>query len=643
MRGYLAILLASCSASVGLAQWQQAQVAAQSTAAIGDGLNQWQMLRQGSGYPFATYAAFLNRFPGWPGESDLRRAAERVIGPADSPGQVVGFFARNEPVTPQGWLRYAEALDASGRRGEAVVAARKAWAGGALSDADRLQLTIRFAGDLDAASHDARMDRLLWLRSTAPATTQLSLTSGTRRSLFAARLAMQTRAPDVDFHVANTQGTGPADAGWLLDRANLYRANGQEDAARALMARPRTLAAPPLDPVRWLDALWFYAQGAAAAGSSQTAYDIARQLSDAYPAGTVVRDRPLAERDDYTNLAFMAGSLAYHQLGRPADAIAHYERYAAAARTAQTQSKGLYWAGRAALRAGRTQDANRFFERAAAYVDQFYGQLANERLGRVPAFPLASGQGASAQERAAFLAKPLVQAARVLGERGDWSNQSLFLRAIAADLKSDGDAWAAAEFADRIGRPDLRVMVGRNVDIGIRRSFVPAGFPTSPLNPQAQPAFTIAHAIARQESQFDRRIVSRAGARGLMQLMPGTAAETAGKMGLDYVPSMLDDPRYNADLGSYYISRLLDRYNGNFVLAVAAYNAGAGNVNKWLATNGDPRAPGRDVIEWIEDIPFKETRDYVQRVLENAVIYDQINPGGRRRGLSEFLGKSTPG
>jgi soluble lytic murein transglycosylase len=153
------------------------------------------------------------------------------------------------------------------------------------------------------------------------------------------------------------------------------------------------------------------------------------------------------------------------------------------------------------------------------------------------------------------------------------------------------------------------------------------------------------HAIARQESQFDRKIVSRAGARGLMQLMPGTARETAGFIGIGYSPSMLDDPQYNIQLGSWYFGRLMDRYQGSYPLAVAAYNAGPGNVNKWLAANGDPRATG-DILGWIEAIPLSETRGYVQRVLENAVVYDLLNPKGgqpRRNPLSTYLGKRTPG
>ncbi len=161
--------------------------------------------------------------------------------------------------------------------------------------------------------------------------------------------------------------------------------------------------------------------------------------------------------------------------------------------------------------------------------------------------------------------------------------------------------------------------------------------------------WTMIHAIARQESQFDRAITSYAGARGLMQLMPATAREQAGRMGLSYNESALFDPDFNVTLGSSYFVKLLSYYNGSYPLAVAAYNAGMGNVNKWLKANGDPREPGGDIVQWVEDIPIYQTKDYVQRVLENAVVYDLVNPvkaatvAQSAAPLSRYLGKRQPG
>ena len=242
----------------------------------------------------------------------------------------------------------------------------------------------------------------------------------------------------------------------------------------------------------------------------------------------------------------------------------------------------------------------------------------------------------------------MVRAARLLGPLGRWQDQSQFLRTIAGNARTDADHVLAADLSRSIGRPDLGVMVARNARNTGVSDFVASGFPKMAVPALAEPYWTMVHAISRQESQFDRQIVSPAGARGLMQLMPGTARDTAGKLGLGYdFGRLTSDPAYNIMLGSSFFARLLDQFGGSHVLAVAAYNAGPGNVRKWLAANGDPRMPGVDVVDWIEAIPFAETRAYVQRVLENAVVYDAMNPARARmpelNRLSAYLGKNTPG
>ena len=174
------------------------------------------------------------------------------------------------------------------------------------------------------------------------------------------------------------------------------------------------------------------------------------------------------------------------------------------------------------------------------------------------------------------------------------------------------------------------------------------GYPTVNIPASQSHNWTLAHAIMRQESQFDKAAVSHAGARGLMQLMPGTARETSGKISMAYRPDALTvDTDYNIQLGSTYIQRMLDYYGGSYPLAIAAYNGGPGNVNKWLKANGDPRTGQIGIMEWIEKIPLSETRDYVYRVLENAVMYDHLHPEKARvrsaTPLSTYLGKPTPG
>jgi soluble lytic murein transglycosylase len=652
MRGLIATGLALVYAAPAVAQdllaAQPSRSAVVSTSAgLSNAVLQWNAIRQSETLPFSSYAEFLIAHPGWPNEAALRKNAERNLRPdSASPTTVIAFFTRFPALTPTASLRLAEAHMSLNQTEAAHAAARRAWTGGALSAEDETRLLSRFGPILGPDEHDLRMDRLLWQRATTIAARQLPATSPTRQPVYGTRLALLTKAPDAAAELSAALDRARGDTGLLMDRVTWLRMTGQEGTARALLAAPRQLSFAPLDPVKWMETLYVAARGAAATGAMQQAFDIAKQVDDTYPARMTVRDRPIGERDLYTNLTWLAGTSALNRLGRPADAVGMFERYARAAKSPQTISKGLYWAGRAAEAARQTAQANAYYTQAAAYFDQFYGQLATERLGLPLAISAASRTiEISANERDAFNKREIVRVAEMLGQTGDWSNQSLFVRAIAAAAESDADHMLAVELSQRIKRPDLAVMAGRSAGINGLRDYVRAGFPTVTGDSADHDTWTMIHAIARQESQFDRKIVSRAGARGLMQLMPGTARETAGFIGISYNPSMLDDPEYNIRLGSWYFGRLMDRYQGSYPLAVAAYNAGAGNVNKWLAANGDPRVTG-DILGWIEAIPFTETRGYVQRVLENAVVYDLLHPKGnqpRRNPLSTYLGKRQPG
>jgi len=618
--------------------------------ALAEAVLRWDRLRQSDGYPFTDYSSFLIEHPGWPGETAMRRAAEKAINVASySPSEVVRFFTALPPLTNTGQARYAEALFAMGQPDRARDAARKAWTGGVLSAEDEARLLGRFGSVLTPVEHDQRMETLLWQRATAAAQRQILFASPARRPLYEARLAMQARNTDAPLKVSALGSAASADAGYLVDRARYLRDTGASLQARQLFATTRRLDAPPFDPEKWLDTLLVFARGAANDSQWTSAYGIAGQLDDAYPAGTSVRDQPLGERDDYTSLAWLAGTVALNRMARPADAVGMFDRYARAARTPQTQSKGFYWAGRAAQAAGNATSANSYFTLAAAFYDQFYGQLAAERLGRKLPQPESPAVVSIPMEaRAAFNQSELVRAARLLRDLGAWQDQTQFVRAIAAKAENANDHLLASELSKEIGRPDLGVMVARNARIDGSIDYLRSGFPEVRVPEVMAHRWTMIHAISRQESQFDREAVSHAGARGLMQLMPGTAREQAGKLGLPYDNGRLTlDTSYNIMLGSGYFERMLNYYGGNHVLAVAAYNAGPGNVNKWLTANGDPRLGTVDVIQWIEAIPLFETRNYVQRVLENAVVYDLVNPDKARmpahNPLSAYLGKRTPG
>ncbi|WP_293942694.1 lytic transglycosylase domain-containing protein [Sphingomonas sp.] len=611
------------------------------------GLSDWRRLRGSDGYAFADYARFIMANPGWPGETAMRRSAEKAMRPGETPTTVLGFFQSVQPLTGNGFARLAESLATSGRATEALTAARSAVGSADLGAYDEASLMARFAGQLGYADFDRRTDALLIARKTSDATRMLAWSSAARRPAFAARIALQTRALDSETQYGAVAAQVASDAGLLMDRARYLRDTGNEASARFLMARPHSFTARPANLDAYLDFATNLARSAAADRQYQTAYDIARQVDDLFPAGADVALQPLGVRDAYTNLTWLGGEVALVYLNRPADAVALFDRYSRGGRSLQVLTKGAYWAGRAATTAGRITDGNAYYERAAAVPESFYGQLALERLGRsVPAPGGLPAMLASDTQRSQFQQKRIVRALRQLGASGRRDEQTLFVRSLSEAVNSDTDRVLTVELSQSLGRPDLAVWTARSARIQGATFYYKPAFPAYSVGVSGK-SWSLTHGITRQESSFDRDAMSPVGARGMMQLMPRTAREQAAKMGMAYDPYRLtSDPSFNMLLGSAYFARLVDYWGGNYPLAVASYNAGSGNVRKWIAANGDPRNPGVDVIRWIEDIPFTETRGYVQRVLENSVVYDRLNPTPMAAGpvhLSQYLGKSRPG
>ncbi|MGL5837866.1 MAG: transglycosylase SLT domain-containing protein [Sphingorhabdus sp.] len=609
---------------------------------ISAALQRWKMLNQSSNYAFSEYASFLMTYPDWPNADEMRKNAEQAINLLSySPNQAVAYFNRLEPLTNGGRAKYAIALAATGDSARAEQWGRRAWREGPLTDDDETRIFQLMGGKLTTVDHDARVSRLLWSNATRAAQKWLPYASPARRPIFEAQLAHELKAPDAAAKFAATGQAGLSDAGLLVDRVSLLRSQGNSWAARELLASRPALSAPPHIARDWLKVLLTNAEAAETDGQYEVAYRIASKLRDAFPAGTDITKLDLATRDPYTSLAWLAGEAAYYRLGRPREAIEMFNLYTAGARTPQTQAKGLYWAGRAAKKAGDMASAQRYWTEAARFYDFFHGQLALEALGQpLPATPSAP----PLPQLAANSVPPTYTAARMSSSFPGWKDSNSFMRALSNSAKTEEDFKRLFAWANMIGRPDLAVIAARSARIEGHSSTIRLGYPTVAVPADQAGNWTFIHAIARQESQFDRNAVSHAGARGLMQLMPGTARETSGKIAMAYRPEALNsDITYNIQLGSTYFQRMLSYYGGSYPLAVAAYNAGPGNVNKWLARNGDPRTGRIDILDWIEQIPIFETRNYVQRVLENAVMYDHLNPDKARyktaTPLSNYLGR----
>ena len=614
------------------------------------GLQRWRVLTQSDNYSFEDYAGFLVTYPGWPEDTRMRRNAEQAINiNSFSPSRVLAYFARFEPTTNAGAAKYAVALQAAGQRDKAGQWARTAWRGGTLTDEDEAALMARFGSAFSIEDHDARMDALLWARATRDAARQLGFTSPARRPVFAARLAQLTESSDANEQATAVGAIARDDAGYLADRARYLRNTGQSYAARQLLATRLPLRVKPAKPDTWFEAMLINAEAAANDRQWTVAYDIASKIEDAYAAPTRIADEDSRVRDKYSDLAWVAGTAALNGMRQPAKAIRMFDLYAQSYDSPNITSKGYYWAGRAAAEAGQTEQAKAYFEKAAAFPDYFYGQLSLERLGRpLPVFNRKPAIEITDADRRAFDQEPLVIATKASVRTGPWREQIRFHRALAYNAKTAKEYMLISDLATRIGARDLGVIKGiSSLGAGVG-AIDETSFPTIEVPFGHEGSWTLIHAITRQESQFAQGAISHAGARGLMQLMPGTAREQSGKVNLSYdLSALTDDPQYNIRLGSGYIQRMMDYYGGSCPLAIAAYNAGPGNVNKWLRANGDPRMGGIDWVKWIEDIPISETRNYVKRVLENAVVYDTKNPRGPTirsdTPLSRYIGKNTKG
>jgi soluble lytic murein transglycosylase len=617
-----------------------------------DAVVTWDRLRRdgytaAKGARFAEYAQFLRANPDWPQGTTVRRLAEKLIDDSVTAPERIAYFNQFPPLSALAKLRLAEAQLSLGKGGDARAMARDAWDSAGLDSAAEQQLLALFEKDLRPEDHLSRADRLLWTNQTSAAARLLPRIDMDRRLRLLARMALRANSPDATNRLAGVPAALRNDPGLILDRAAWLRRRGLAEEAQSLLANASPAPGPIVDGESWLKVRQEFARAAWRAGDFDTAYRIASRHG-ALSGGTPIASRSLGERQQFIDSEWLAGWLALRKLGRAGDAIVHFRNVRAAALTPLSQTRGDYWIGRAAEAAGQAGPARTAYEAAASHFDYFYGQLAAERLGRVLVVKRTPPAAISADTASTFRAEPLVRASFALGDLGDRRRQGLFVRSLAERAATSRDQALVAGLVKPMGRPDLGVLLGKAARSDGELALIDTAFPMLDLPASLNDRWTMIHAITRQESQFDQTIASSANAQGLMQLLPTTAAEQAGKIGMAASTArLIEDPIYNVTLGSSFFARLKDNFGGSHVLAVAAYNAGPGNVRKFLAANGDPRQPGVDMIDWIEAIPFSETKNYVQRVLENAVVYDLLHPDTavmpKTNRLSAYLGKSTPG
>ena len=545
----------------------------------------------------------------WPRPSRRQVAAEKLLDRSGlSPAAVVAWFGADRPLTPQGAMALADGLRATGQPDEAAAAVRRAWRTLTFDQDTQETMLARFAGLLTQADHVAREDYLLYGAQGPAAQDLLRFLPPEQQALAQARMAVRRGDPMASSLIAALPATDQMNPGLVYERVMALRDHG--DIAGALALIPYLPATLPDEHAA--QRLWKHGAlvvGALQAGDANTAYQVAARSG-------------LSSGADGAEAQFYAGWIALSRFKDPKLADNHFERLGQIGGSPITQSRALYWRGRAAEAQGDAMTAQIFYGQAAKFYTTFYGQLAATKGGRAE-MVLGHDPAITPADRAAFEARDCVRAVRLLEGMGDKEAVRTFVIGLSESLPGALDEAMLVDLARGYGEQELSMRVVRNA---AKRGFIlpERGYPVRSAPAGAEAPLVLS--VTRQESSFDPFARSGAGARGMMQLMPTTAQNIARRSGLGW--GSLDDPDFNMRVGSAYLDQLVSQFSGSYVMAAAAYNAGPSRPTQWVGLCGDPRGGSTDPLDFIECIPFSETRDYVMRVMEATQVYRARLNGG---------------
>jgi soluble lytic murein transglycosylase len=575
-------------------------------------LTDWLAIRfGGAAVGFNRIADFVRDNPSWPVTAWLRRRAEEaLLSERKSAALVRAYFATQRPLTASGKLALALAFKAEGLDRDAAALVREAWRDDTFGRDLETRILETFPGALTQADHRFRMERFLFKENWEAAQRAAAHAGKDYVLLAKARMAVVRKAGNAAKALDAVPLSLRGDTSFVFSRAqHLRRKDKPLEAAQAMAGVTRD-ADVLVDGDEWWTERRIIARKLLDEGDAKTAYLVALDHGAESSANRIEAE-------------FHAGWVALRFLKQPDVAAVHFAEAAKFAATPISISRAAYWQGRATEASGQDEEARRHYERAAGQPITYYGQLASAKLG-IQSLPLRIADGNPAG-REAFDGLAAARSIKLLHEAG--------LRDLAMPLYID----LAQRLTDPVQLNALGDLAVEQRDsralLTVGKTAVQRGFPLDlhafptigipafePVGDRVEKAMV--YAIARQESAFDPRAQSHAGARGLMQLMPATAKRTAKRFGVDFdLGRLLSDASYNAKIGAAHLGELMGDWKGSYILAFASYNAGGGNVKKWVDAYGDPRSPQVDPVDWVERIPFSETRNYVQRVMENLQVY----------------------
>lgn len=605
-------LLGGALSAATAGDWDLARSIADRVGPTSRTLVDWMFLRDGA-TDLAAYDGFLTDHGHWPLANKLQRDAERLL-PAVAPARVRKFFSDRAPLTDDGKLAMAFALLETDRSAAEAIA-QDLWRGAALSEAAESRLLAVFGPGL-ADLHRPRVDTLLWDGARHAAERNLSRLDDDHVALARARIALQARQAGVDRLVAAVPDRLRNDPGLAHDRFDFrYDQVSRSSAADMMIAQSR--AAEGLGrPEAWAARRIALVRGAMADGAYQRAYDMAT------PHG-------LDDGIGFVNLAFLAGFIALEYLNDPGAAVDHFRALRVRVSSPISLGRAGYWEARAHERLNDAITAQAAYEFAAEHQTSYYGQLAADRLGLALDSDLVEGPTYPDWRDTSLASSDLLRAATLLYDLNDWYEARRFLMHLAAQLTTEAELGALSDLVLAWGEPNFALKIAK---IAVRNAVVlPRAYfpiPDDGVGPLTAPDDLVL-AVTRRESEFDPRARSRADARGLMQLLPGTGQMMARKLGLAFDPTDLTrEPGLNMRLGAAYLAELRQEFGPALGLVAAGYNAGPGRPRSWIGEIGDPRDPAVDFVTWVERVPFAETRNYIMRVAESQVVYRSRLAGG---------------
>ncbi|MCW0236380.1 MAG: lytic transglycosylase domain-containing protein [Ferrovibrio sp.] len=573
-------------------------------------LTRWLWLQSAnSGAGFEEITSFIETKPDWPAREALLRRAEEAMDGSTGDGRIIAWFDAHPPETGLGLLRLGESLLRLGREKEAFPVMRRAWVDGNLALRDEKTLWAEFGDRFSAADNAARTDRLLWDGNIEAARRMLPRLNAEARQLAEARIALANNVSGAEKLVAALPAHLRDDGGLNYDRLRWQRKRGMDDVVEALLYNaPEDLGRAE----KWWVERHFRARKAMAEGRISEAYRLA--------AGHGVKGgAAMAEAE------WLAGWIALRLLQEPKTALKHFVALQDAVRYPVSLSRAAYWLGRTYTALGDAEQARHWYSQAAQHGTTFYGQLGVHELDAKTPLDLPDPIRPTAEQTRHFQRREVVRAAQILVELDMEERLRPFIIRLVNTANTPEDHKLVAQLARNLRRVDLAVASSkRSARQGV--ILVNEAYPlVEPMLRVDNPETALVLALSRQESEFNQTAVSPAGARGLMQLMPATAKGVAKDLKLGFDQGQLtQNAGYNVQLGAHYLKSLLQNWDNNYVLALVGYNAGEARVRRWIRDWGDPRQPNVDVIDWIELIPFSETRNYVQRVLEGVQVYRSL-------------------